>query len=45
MVKVPGSGIYDLVTAANGQLRFADAPFIPPRVHGESLDRFEPEPY
>jgi len=38
-------GIYDLVIAANGQLRFANAVFIPPRVREESLDRFEPEPY
>jgi len=38
-------GIYDLVIAANGQLRFADAIFIHPAVRTEFLDLFEPEPY
>lgn len=38
-------GIYDLVIAANGQLRFADAIFIHPGVRTEFLDLFEAEPY
>ena len=38
-------GLYDLVVAENGQLRFADAIFIPPGVRERILDRFEPESY
>ena len=38
-------GLYDLVIAENGQLRFADAIFIPPRVRERALDQFEPESY
>ena len=38
-------GLYDLVVAANGQLRFADAIFIPPTVRERVLDQFPEEPY
>lgn len=38
-------GLYDLVIAENGQLRFADAIFIPPGVRERILDQFEPESY
>jgi len=38
-------GIYDLVNARNGQLRFADAIFIPAAVREFVLDRFPEEPY
>lgn len=38
-------GLYDLVIAENGQLRFADAIFIPPVVRERVLDQFEPESY
>jgi FkbM family methyltransferase len=38
-------GLYDLVVAANGQLRFADAIFIPPAVRERVLDEFPQEPY
>ena len=38
-------GLYDLVIAANGQLRFADAIFIPPAVRERVLDQFPEEPY
>ena len=38
-------GLYDLVVAANGQLRFADAIFIPPAIRESVLDQFPQEPY
>ena len=38
-------GLYDLVVAANGQLRFADAIFIPPAIRECVLDQFPQEPY
>ena len=38
-------GLYDLVAASNGQLRFADAIFIPQSVRDGVLDRFPEEPY
>lgn len=38
-------GLYDHVVASNGQLRFADAIFIPQSVRESVLDRFPEEPY
>ena len=38
-------GLYDLVAASNGQLRFADAIFIPQSVRESVLDGFPEEPY
>lgn len=38
-------GLYDQVVAANGQLRFADAIFIPPTIRERVLDQFPEEPY